>query len=334
MKSKPVIEWLTKSSTMYDYYMGNNNIHLRGGRLYEIEAINTLQNFFNVKINPAFIKRENFLMYYFKSHKSLINGDVCLLDPYVVALGKFNKSKKNITIIHHVDEPQYVLSPFGRLFLHRLLNNLKKVDKVIVVSQYWKDYLNNIGIKNVEVIYNSFDVNKYKFSEIQRKRFLEKHFPNKRGSIIYLGQNSDGKGLKYVLNEIDEGNSELIITGKNKYQDSRVQTMYFSSEEFPLFLSICDIVILMSTMPEGWNRIAHEALLSGVPVIGSGSGGMRELLEKSGQVVINNISDLKDSIKFCYENKESLVQHGISYAKQFDLFYFSKSWRNVIESIL
>ena len=57
-----------------------------------------------------------------------------------------------------------------------------------------------------------------------------------------------------------------------------------------MLLSCCDIVISFSEFPEGWNRVAHEALLTKTPVIGSGQGGMNELLNKSGQIICRDIA--------------------------------------------
>lgn len=332
MSSKLDIEWLTKSQSMYEYYIGNNDIQLRGGRLYELDAIKVLQKTYNVKINPAFIKRERLLSYYFKMRKSLIKGDICVLDPYIVALGKFDASKKNIALIHHIDEQQYMQSTIGRLFLRSLFNNLRKVNKTIVVSAFWKEYLTKKGITNVEIIYNSYDTDKYDFTKTQQKCFIDK-YELKKKPVIYLGQNCKEKGFESVLNEIDTTSYEVIVTGKNSSPDSRVRTLYFSDEEFPLFLSVCDLVILMSTMPEGWNRIAHEAILSRTPVIGSGSAGMFELLNKSGQLIMNDLTKLNASIKYCIENKGSLVKNGFNYVKQFDLSYFGEAWHSVISDI-
>ena len=37
----------------------------------------------------------------------------------------------------------------------------------------------------------------------------------------------------------------------------------------------------MSTFKEGWCRVLHEAAIHGTPILGSGLGGMRELLQLS-----------------------------------------------------
>ena len=41
------------------------------------------------------------------------------------------------------------------------------------------------------------------------------------------------------------------------------------------------LAIAMSTFKEGWCRVLHEAAIHGTPILGSGLGGMRELLQLS-----------------------------------------------------
>ena len=45
-----------------------------------------------------------------------------------------------------------------------------------------------------------------------------------------------------------------------------------------------------------WNRTAHEAMLVGTPVIGSGRAGMRELLEAGGQLICERFEDLRHAL--------------------------------------
>jgi glycosyltransferase involved in cell wall biosynthesis len=84
-------------------------------------------------------------------------------------------------------------------------------------------------------------------------------------------------------------------------------------------------------MSEGWNRIAHEAMLCKVPVIGTGSGGMKELLEGGEQHISKNFEHLPDLVKNSLKNKDELGQKGYQYASQFDMDYFQNSWKSLIE---
>lgn len=335
MRSNIKIEWLTKSLAMYNAFISKKDVvHIRGGRVYELLAINALKKNYNVTINKALIKRSNIIRYVFQNHKSKIKGDICVIDPYLIALGKFKTGKKNIAIIHHIDEHLFNKNVWSKLFYFNLKRNLKKMNAVVVVSEVWKTALNDLRIKNVQVIYNAFDTKNYEFSEQEKDAFKRKYNLKGAKSIVYLGPNSSGKGVDEVLNVIEQEKYELIATGKEDVNNNNIKTFFFSEEEFPLFLACCDLVLCMSTITEGWNRIAHEALLSKTPVIGSGAGGMQELLEKSGQIIIKDLAELNDAIEDCLKNGSQNIDEGYQYASQFDLDYFKSSWNTLIEELV
>lgn len=327
------IQWLTKSSSMKQYVDGDQSTPLSGGRLYEIQAIDVLKDTYDVGINPNYIKKENALNYLIKNHTNTIDADICILDPYILAYGKFDVSKKNIAIIHHIDEDLGKNSLLGQLFLKRMISNLKQVELVVVVSEFWKDYLTNKGIKNIEIIYNSYDLEKFKFSEGQFNAFKSKLGFDELKPIIYLGKMGSGKGVDEALKYIDTTKYNLVVTGKKDHKSNLISTRFFSESEFPIFLSLCDVVLAMSTMQEGWNRIAHESLLVKTPVIGTGSGGMGELLLKSGQVIIKDLNVLNQKIDYCIENSNRLSEAGYKYTSNFDLNYFKSRWINLIENL-
>jgi len=334
MTSKLKIEWLTKSLVMFNAFNSTTNIaHVRGGRVYELLAIDVLKSNFTVSINKDLIKTSNIFKYVFKNHKSKIIGDICVVDPYLIALGKFNSKKKNIAVIHHIDQDLFSKNVLSKAFFFNLKRNLKKMDTVVVVSEIWKNILNEYGIKKVKVIYNSFAIKDYTFSKEEKDAFKKKYNLTGAKPIVYIGPNSAGKGVDDILDVIDKNKYELIATGKSHVKNNNVKTFFFTEEEFPLFLSCCNVVLCMSTMTEGWNRIAHEALLSKTPVIGSGTGGMQELLDKSGQIILSDIEDLNTSIALCLEKPQQYIAAGYKYACKFDIDYFKSSWTELIEEL-
>lgn len=328
------IQWLTKSPTMQKSISGDKSVQLAGGRLYEIQAMKALKKTYNVDINSSFVKQENAIRYFFKNHTKTINADVCVLDPYVLAFGKFSTSKKNIAIVHHIDESIFQNNALGSVFFKRMISNLKKVDVVVVVAEHWKQYLKDKGVDNIEIIYNSYDLNKFQFGEEKIESLKSSLNFNNDKPIVYLGKLGSGKGVKEVLNSIDSEKYNLVVTGKEALGSDVISTRYFSEDEFPVFLSLCNVVLSMSTMQEGWNRIAHESLLVKTPVIGSGTGGMKELLTKSGQTILTDLNNLDSSIQNCLKNKESYGNLGYEYVSQFDLNYFENSWKDLIEKLI
>ena len=334
MENNPTkIQWLTKSKDMQSYFKNVQDIQLTGGRLYEIDAIKSLKKGYDVSQNMHYVKNENFLKYFLKNHQKTIDADICVTDPYVLAFGKIDYNKYNIAIIHHIDESISKQSFLGKLFLKQLLKNLKKVNLVVVVSQFWKSYLEKKGVKNIEIIYNSYELSDFKFEISEFDKLKKKLNLDRNKSTIYLGKHGAGKGVEDILKHIDTSKYNLITTGKKAPVNNKIRSFYLSKKEFPILLKIVDVVLAMSTMPEGWNRIAHEALLVKTPVIGSGTGGMRELLEKSSQKIVTDFSKLESEIENCITNNEKTGNLGYEFVKQFDESYFKNSWLELIDKI-
>jgi len=94
--------------------------------------------------------------------------------------------------------------------------------------------------------------------------------------------------------------------------------------------------LTMSKFKEGWCRTAHEAMLCKTPVIGSGLGGMRELLKGGGQSICENSRGLKNQVEFLLLNprKAAIIgQGGCNFAKNFTKEKFNKDWINLINKI-
>jgi hypothetical protein len=78
---------------------------------------------------------------------------------------------------------------------------------------------------------------------------------------------------------------------------------------------------------------AHIALLHRTPVIGSGAGGMGELLEGANQIVCRDWTDLPAMLEAALANKTQLAADGYRYAMQFDLKRFRASWLSLVEEM-
>ena len=95
-----------------------------------------------------------------------------------------------------------------------------------------------------------------------------------------------------------------------------------------------DVVVTFSKMIEGWNRIAHEALLCGTPVVGSGVGGMKELLDGAGQLIAGTENDLAQAVGEVLSRKKEFVECGQPYVRQFTMDYFRNAWVGAMESLI
>jgi glycosyltransferase involved in cell wall biosynthesis len=329
------IAWLTNSYGMIEGL--NNNLITSGGEYYNIEVAKILMNHFDFDIDERFIReeKEHIVQYWRRVQRLDFLSNINILDPIVISFGKLPKDKIKIGMIHHFDFVKKFEGIKYLLYFKRLQRRLQKLDHIVTVSKYWSDYLYSIGCKKVSVIYNSFDIKEFELIPINKNEFVNKYGLDSSKPIIYLGPAQIQKGYSLVASSIDYTKYNLLVTGNIGEKDERIFNLgYLDRVDYISMLKSSDLVITYSTMLEGWNRIAHEALLCKVPVIGSGIGGMHELLSGAQQKIVNNLKNIDDTIKFCVENKNSIGQLGYNYVIKFDHKYFENSWLELLNNIL
>jgi glycosyltransferase involved in cell wall biosynthesis len=92
----------------------------------------------------------------------------------------------------------------------------------------------------------------------------------------------------------------------------------------------------MSRFREGWCRTAHEAMLLGRPVVGSGTGGMGELLRGGHQVICPSHTQLRSHVEALLANPRlagELGRQGQLFARRFDLKRFRSEWIELLSSL-
>jgi len=249
----------------------------------------------------------------------------------VAAMTNRSIRRKNIALLHHLDIFEIGNYWINRGFARLFLENARKCDCVVVVANFWKEYLQSHGIKRIIVIPNAFEVEAFAVKKEQVYNFKKKHSLLDK-PVIYIGNCQESKGSAEVYEILKSMDVHLVSSGVRQI-DLPVRTFELSYSEYVLLLSACDVVITMSKFLEGWNRVAHEAMLARTPVIGSGAGGMRELLEGGGQIICKKIQKLREHVHFALANAASLGNAGYAFASKFTVQRFSESWLRLVESL-
>ena len=123
-----------------------------------------------------------------------------------------------------------------------------------------------------------------------------------------------------------------LVTSGRKEVDLPILNLNLDYRDYLLLLKSSSVVITMSKFKEGWNRTAHEAMLCKTPVIGSGLGGMRELLEGGNQIICEDFSDLKEQVSYALDHPE-MGEKGFEFARQFTVERFNDEWVRLIERV-
>lgn len=304
-----------------------------GGNIYEGLIDNLINHDVDVFYSLRFIPKKFryifvpffYILNFIKSH---FNSASVVILP-MEALSFLSKKKKNIVIVHHVDHSySSFLSAINQIFTFKLLMlNKSRIHKIVVVSNFWKDYLVGLGFDNVEIIYNSVDSSIQEVEKTSNSTFV------KPGKInIYIGNYHIKKGTLDLINFLKKNDKFVLHTSgypgediPNVINHSRLQYC-----DYLRLLKEVDVCITFSKFREGWCRTAHESLILGTCVIGSGFGGMGELLFNSKQLIVNHIDDLS----FHLDNLiKSPVEIDMEYVLSFSHFRFSDSWNKLLESL-
>lgn len=304
----------------------NNKVY--GGRIYENQIVALLDD--SVAFKRVFLLKYNIkllniprIIWLYVKYRFFFHGTLFLTNHTTWFAGN---NTRNIIVVHHLDSKlskgtRYLYQRFCDNFL---IANRDRYDSVVTVAKCWQQKLIDIGFNNVCVIYNSFDPNLYSFSKEQIKTFRRKYGFDDR-PLIYLGNCQIKKGVVESYNVLNEMDYQLVTSGV-KDVELPIPNLNLSFAEYRLLLASSDIVLTMSKFLEGWNRTAHEAVLCGTPVIGSGVGGMRELLEMSDQIICSSFDELPEIVKSKLGSSRKSYRQTLI---QYDNLYFKRCWEDI-----
>ncbi|TAH37966.1 MAG: glycosyltransferase [Bacteroidetes bacterium] len=330
--------WQTRSALVADSIRsGNLSPDANGGNAYDVHAALAIAKEFELSISDSAVmqKGESLLRYWHRMKNDSPAADLIISEPYPIVFGSRVKGVPSIGMIHHIDDTLRKSSLKHTWYFNRLKRRLQKLDLVVTVSSYWRDYLENLGCKNVKIIYNAFDPADYLVSQEQIRKFKEEYRIPEGKPLIYAGNANRQKGIYEVYDALKDRGYHLLMSGsQNQASDLPVQYLHLDRKTYICMLHACDLVITLSKMTEGWNRIAHESLLCGTPVIGSGVGGMKELLNGAGQLIVTKGSDLPDAVLEVLHRADWYVENGKRFIEQFDMHYFNNEWNNTIRGLI
>lgn len=310
-----------------------------GGNAYENMIAEVLSKEFDVKFISTGVKIKNKFKYLeapfvlwriFKTSRKK-EFDIVIRN-FTASLFLNKKPVKNISIIHHIDNStQFIIIRIIQFFLEKIIFwNLKKCDAVVTVAKYWENYLKQKGYENVYRIYNAFNLADFNFTAEEIELFKKKYNLIEK-PIVYIGNCQKAKGVLESYDVLKNLDVYLVTSGKPRVKLS-ARNLELNYRDYLRLLKASSVVIAMSKFKEGWNRTVHEAMLCKTPVIGSGTGGMKELLEGGKQIICKDFSQLKEKVEFCLECPE-IGEWGYNFAKNFTKEYFKKEWINLIKNL-
>lgn len=172
---------------------------------------------------------------------------------------------------------------------------------LVTVAQYWQNYFKQNGLTNCMVFYNFFEPTLYKAIIGSNKK-----------KQIHLGQYSwkNDLTIKKLAAQLHQ-HGYYCYFSTNQPLDVQYKTAEFDViyEDFNAYLKRMAeslYTLALTQINEGWNRVAHESMLVGTPVIGYHNGGLGELLKGSNAFLVNNY---QEAYSIIINNESKAINH-------------------------
>ena len=238
--------------------------------------------------------------------------------------------------------------------------NIKHVDGGGYVNTEGVQQLRSLGFSKKPVVVSYWGIDLEKFKKRNVENLLVEYDLKDKFKIGYIGRIIEEKGLSSVLNSMRELPQKVvfIVVGEGNYLETLIQEVkelgledrfyhFDSVDDFEVnkYISLLDVFILPSLTTETWKeqfgRVIAEAMSCSVPVIGSSSGAIPEVLQGAGYIFQEgDYVDLADKIKkYMYltdmEKKEIQI-HCLEVARKYystEVFAgkFNKLYKDVLE---
>lgn len=224
------------------------------------------------------------------------------------------------------------------IFLKPLIKHVwKKAEKVIPNSHGLKELAQRTLDMEMTVVPNGVDTEKFcpankqvrdsaKDSEYVLKLLcVSRLTPRKRIEDI-IGAIEDLENVNLEI--IGEGIQEHELKEKAKNLENKINFQgYIPHDELPEKYRDADVFV-MPSLEEGMSNVVLEAISSGLPVITTQVGGMRELVDGNGIIVDKKSPEqIEKAIEIYVENPEKLRKHG----KKSREIAETMSWKKVAE---
>lgn len=237
-----------------------------------------------------------------------------------------------IGLFYHFDSKVHGKHGIGRRFVRRMWRGLARCKRVVVIADYWRRYLEQEhGLSRVTVIRMGLDAKPIeRAAEGAPKLRAALGFTSR--PLVYLGNARKHKGVLEAWTALRGLDADFVTSGPWSL-DLPVRNFNASREEYWTLLAACDVVLTMSTFAEGWNITAQEAMLAGTPVVGTGYGGMGELLRGGGQLVCEDFAQLRGYVERAVGDKRDFGERGRQYARTLTRERFRDEWLEVVDGV-
>jgi glycosyltransferase involved in cell wall biosynthesis len=222
-------------------------------------------------------------------------------------------------------------------------------NKLVIISQDFKDYLNKIDIPDNKIEYIPNGINVSLFNKFYKPIFKEKYnIPENIFVLGYLGALESVKNVESILSayrKLDQEKFFLLIAGegplanelKDKAKKFNLSNYKFLNKieynQVPSFFASVDVLILPS-ISEGFPSVCLESLLMKTPVIATNVGEIKKIIihNKNG-FIIKSKNKVAEIVKYCNFLKNNINNMKIK-ERDLDKIKRNFSWNSIVNDFI
>lgn len=257
---------------------------------------------------------------------------------FAVFRNAFTQNKVYI-LLHNFDKndgKSFWLNLYYEALFLVLKNTKNKNISIVTVAPFWVQYFKEKTKNNIPVFHfpNFFDgafyekflqnhkLVEHKNSQFERSREQSNNvstpldMTKRKKKQIHLGQWSFKNHADVFEIAKQLTNQGFYCYFSTNFKDfasktSTYEVVYFDQfENYLSQMALSEFTLALTEINEGWNRVAHESILVGTPVIAYAKAGLLDLINESESIAANNVEEVLQAI----ENKNvqanpSLLAH-------------------------
>ena len=194
--------------------------------------------------------------------------------------------------------------------------SLRQADIVHVVSNYMEEIVKKLGVKRVKMIPNGVDSSLYKPRD---KKKLKRKYRISQNKFVIISHSrlTPKNGLDLLIKSINKFSDKhkilLLLVGGGEQEKSLKQLVkklklekqvrflgYQSKEKTAELLSMADLFVRPSRN-EGFGIAFLEAMASGLAVIGTNQGGIKELIKPGREGLLISVRE-REALTLAIDN--------------------------------
>lgn len=284
----------------------------------------TLFLFALIKVCYLSISCKNLILHCHMSYKGSFFRKLCFT--YIGQL--FNHK----VIVHlHGSEFKDYFSKSGKLRKRLIIKLIKKVDEFVVLSDSWKEFIQEISGRESLVINNYVDITKLDVVRASKQVLFLGAFIQRKG-VYDLLRAFKALGSEYHLHLCGSGENEQVEQLITELDISHMITNHgwIDTRQKAQLLSECSAFIL-PTYNEGLPMVIIEAMACEIPIITTPVGGIPEVIKEgiTGHLITpGEIAEITQSLINVHKNdcSQSIEQAKNYYNKHFSSKVILPKW--------